>query len=94
MIDRIRESVSSVSWQLLSIIAAVAIAFAGVALWLGSNSKQIEINTTELREIKAFLNEVRQHNANTIAEQKDQDRRLNKHEQRIESLEGRHNGNK
>ena len=84
MMQRIREAATAVSWPLLSIIAVVAIAFAGVALWLGSNTKQIEINTGDLREIKIFLNEVRQHDANTTAEQRAQDRRIESVEKKID----------
>ena len=83
MMQKLREGVASVSWPLLSIISAVAVAFALVALWLGSNTKQIEINTGDLHEIKIFLNEVRQHDANTVAEQRSQDRRIDYLEKKL-----------
>ena len=75
----------TVSWVVLGIICSVAVVFAGGAIWLGAVAKQVEVNTNWVRDTNAFLNEVRQHNSDTLAREKSFEERLNKLELRLEN---------
>ena len=81
----IRHSDGSVSWQMLSIISAVAIVFAGGAIWIGSIAKQTEINTNQLTKHAIFIDEIRRHDADTTATGRAIERRLDDHERRFEA---------
>lgn len=76
---------ASVSWQMLLIIAGVAGAVAGGAIWLGAVSKQVQVNTEWIIGTNVFLNDVRQHNADTLAREKSFEDRINKIETRFEN---------
>ena len=62
---------------MLAVFASVA----GGAIWLGAVSKQVEINTGRLSKVENFLDDVRQHDANTSAQEAAFDRRLTHLEQ-------------
>lgn len=75
----------SVSWPMLAIISSVALAFSMGAIWLGAVSKQVQVNTDWIKDTTNFLNEVRQHNADTLAREKSFEERLNKMDLRLEN---------
>ena len=68
------------SWQFLTAVGMICIAVSGGAVWLGSLSKQIAINTSRLDRIEIFADEVRAHDANTSA-------RIGPIEERLDHLE-------
>ena len=83
MIQRVRQTANSVGWQYISAIGTIVVAFGTVAIWLGSVSKQVEINTRRVDNLETFSNDVRQHDANTVAEQRAQDRRIDAIEKKL-----------
>ena len=81
----IRRDDGSVSWQMLSIIGVVVMAFSGGAIWIGSIAKQTEINTAQLIKHAIFIDEIRRHDADTTATGRAVDRRLDSIENRFEN---------
>lgn len=68
------------------------IAMAGGMIWLGSQSRQIDVNTGRLNSIEAFNNIVRDHDANTTAELsaiKDRVRQLENWQQTVKHNDSR-----
>lgn len=71
---------NAITWQFLLLLAGLIGSFVAGAIWLGSNSNQIEVNTGRLTRIEQMMDEVRQHDANTTA-------RLPPIEHRLDQLE-------
>jgi|FreactTroBogLake_1042271.scaffolds.fasta_scaffold72630_1 hypothetical protein len=59
---------------------ALAISIATGAIWLGSNTNQIGVNSARLTRLEEMMDEVRQHDSNTTA-------RLPAVEHRLDQLE-------
>ena len=83
MMTTIDNGNGKVSWGTLSIFGTMAAAIVVGAIWLGSLSNQVSVNSTRLNKLEIFADDVRQHDANTIAEQRGQDRRLDALESKI-----------
>jgi hypothetical protein len=69
-----------ITWQFLVLLTGLIGAFVSGSIWMGSNSNQISVNTRRADRLEAFMDEVRQHDANTTA-------RLAPIEHRLDQLE-------
>lgn len=69
-----------ITWQFLVLLAGLVGGFVTGSIWLGANSNQISVNTVRLNRLEGFMDEVRQHDANTTA-------RLMPIEHRLDQLE-------
>ena len=70
---------------MLAIIGTVAVVIASGAICLGSVSNQVQVNTHWINRAESFLNEVRQHNSDTLAREHSFEQRIDKIEQRLEN---------
>ena len=69
-----------ITWQFLVLLIGMIGAFITGAIWLGSNSNQIAVNTGRVTRLEEMMDQVRQHDSNTTA-------RLPAIEHRIDQLE-------
>jgi hypothetical protein len=69
-----------ITWQFMVLLSGLIAGFVSGAIWLGSNTNQIAVNTGRLTRLEAIMDEVRQHDANTSA-------RLPPIEHRLDQLE-------
>lgn len=72
-----------VTWRYLILLWGAAVAVSTGAIWLGAISNQVTINTKRLDKLELFADEVRQHDANTTAEQRAQDQRVDRLERML-----------
>ena len=71
-----REDGSVIPWHWI----ALAVSISSAAIWLGSNTNQIVVNSSRLTRLEEMMDQVRQHDANTTA-------RLPSVEHRLDQLE-------
>jgi hypothetical protein len=64
------------TWQFWLMMASLIGGFVTGAIWLGSNSNQIAVNTKRMERMEVFMDEVREHDANTTARMTPIERRL------------------
>lgn len=74
------DTADALAWRYAALAIGLIVSVAGGAIWLGSLTNQISVNTRRLDRIEGFMDEVRQHDANTTA-------RLAPIERRLEQLE-------
>ena len=66
------EGGSQVPWHWI----ALAVSISSAAIWLGSNTNQIAVNSGRLTRLEEMMDQVRQHDSNTTARLPSVERRL------------------
>ncbi len=74
-----------ITWQFVAVVAGLLGIAIGGGLWLGVLSNQIGVNTGRLTKIETFMDEVRSHDADTLAREKVIEQTLQRMEMKMDA---------